>query len=145
MYLDYVFHTRYQYTKYSNVFLEERVFSHVDRLSLSGFDEMSEAVFETGTSLKEKAKQERKRSQNVYAPMLRVLSCVLLSGKVKLFLEVEMKRQCCLWKSTCERMSSWKTTVYIGNPCHVVGSTCAGWNQRRGRSCEYKSRNFPDQ
>ena len=62
-------------------------------LSLSGFDEMSETVFEARTSLTEKAEQERKRLQNVYAPMLRVLSCVLLSGKVKLFLEVEMKRK----------------------------------------------------
>ena len=49
---------------------------------LSGFDEISEAVFETGTSLAEMAEQERKRSKNVYAPMLRVLSCVLLTGKV---------------------------------------------------------------
>ena len=89
---------------------------------------MSEAVFETGTSLTEKAEQVRKRSQNVYTPMLRVLSCVLLTGKVKLFLEVEMKseRECCLWKSKCERESSWKTRVYTGNPCHVVGSKCAG-------------------
>ena len=37
--------------KYSNVFSEERVFSHVGYLSLSGFDEISEAMFETGTSL----------------------------------------------------------------------------------------------
>ena len=62
-------------------------------MSLSGFDEISEAVFEAGTSLTEKAGQERKRSQNVYAPILRVLSCVLLSGKVKLFLEVETKTE----------------------------------------------------
>ena len=53
---------------------------------------MSEAVFEVGTSLTEKAEQIRKRLQNVYAPMLRILSCVLLTGKVKLFLEVAMKR-----------------------------------------------------
>ena len=46
--------------KYSNVFLEKRVFFHVSR-----FDEISEAVFETGTSLTKKAEQERKRSQNV--------------------------------------------------------------------------------
>ena len=62
--------------KYINVFEEERVFSHVGCLSLS------EAVFETGTSLTEKAEQERKRSQNIYSLMLRVLSGVLLSGKV---------------------------------------------------------------
>ena len=74
--------------KYVNVFLEERVFSHVGCSSLSGFDEISEAVFEAGISLTEKAEQVRKRSQNVYAPMLRVLCCVLLTGKVKLFLEV---------------------------------------------------------
>ena len=43
--------------KYSNVFSEERVFSYVGRLSLLGFDEISEAVFETGTSLTEKAEQ----------------------------------------------------------------------------------------
>ena len=30
---------------------------------------MSEALFEAGTSQTEKAEQERKRSQNVYAPM----------------------------------------------------------------------------
>ena len=62
-----------------------------------------EAVFETGTSLTEKADQERKKSQNVYALILRVLSCVLQTGKVKLFLEVEMKRECCLWKLKCEK------------------------------------------
>ena len=86
--------------KHSNVFLEESVFSHVGCLSLSGFDEISKAVFETGTSLTEKAEQERKRLQNVYAPMLCVLNCVLLTGKVKLFLKVEREREreCCLWE-----------------------------------------------
>ena len=62
------------------------------------FDEISEAVLEAGTSLTEKAEQERKRLKNVYAPMLRVLSCVLLTGKVKLFLKVEngeRERECC--------------------------------------------------
>ena len=54
---------------------------------------MSETVFETGTSLTKKIEQERKRSQNVYASMLRVLSYVLLSGKVKVFLDVEMTRE----------------------------------------------------
>ena len=48
--------------KYSNVFSKERVFSHVGCLSLSGFDENSEVMFETGTSLTEKAEQERKKS-----------------------------------------------------------------------------------
>ena len=56
--------------------MEERVFSRVGCLSLSGFEEISKAVFEAGTSLTEKAEQGRKRSQNVYAPMLRVLSCL---------------------------------------------------------------------
>ena len=51
--------------KYSNVFLEERVFSHVGCLSLSESDEISEAVLEAGASLTEKAEQERKRLQNV--------------------------------------------------------------------------------
>ena len=58
--------------------------------------QISEAVFKAGTSLTKKAEQERKRLQNVCAPMLRVLNYVLLTGKVKLFLEVEMKRECCL-------------------------------------------------
>ena len=134
--------------KYSNVFLEEHIFSHVGCLSLSGFDKISEAVFETGTSLTEKAEQERKRLQNVYAPMLCVLGCVLLTGKVKLFLEVkneERERECCLCKSKCERMRSWKTRIYIGNPCHVVISKCARQNQRCWHSCEHKSRDFPGQ
>ena len=54
---------------------------------------MSEAVFKTGISLTEIAEQERKRPQNVYAPILHVLSSVLLTGKVKLFLKVEVKRE----------------------------------------------------
>ena len=45
---------------------EERVFSHVGCLSLSGFDEISVVVFEAGASLTEKAEQERKRLRNVY-------------------------------------------------------------------------------
>ena len=64
---------------------------NVGRLSLSGFDEMSEAVRETGTSPAEKAEQERKRSQSIYTPILRVLSCVSLAGKAKVSLEVEMQ------------------------------------------------------
>ena len=43
--------------KYSNVFVEERVFSHVGWLSLFGFDEISEAVFEAGRRLTEKEKR----------------------------------------------------------------------------------------
>ena len=70
--------------------LGRRVFSHVGCLSLSGFDKMSEAVRETGTSPTEKAEQERKRSQSIYALMLRVLSSVSLAGKAKLSLEVKM-------------------------------------------------------
>ena len=45
--------------KYSNVFWEERVFSHIGCLPLSGFDKISEDVFEGGTSLTEKAEQEK--------------------------------------------------------------------------------------
>ena len=41
-------------------------------------------MFEAETSLTEKAEQERERLQNVYAPMLRVLNCVLLTGEVKI-------------------------------------------------------------
>ena len=70
--------------------LEGRVFSHVSRLSLSGFDEMFEAVCEIETSPAEKADQERKRSQSIYASMLRVLRCMSLAGKAKLSLEVKM-------------------------------------------------------
>ena len=133
---------------------------NVGCLSLSGFDEISEVVFEDGASLTKKAEQERKRLQNVHAPMLRVLSCVTKWRE----------RESCLWKSKCKRvcavsvsrngesksvlslevkmwkrMSSWKTRVYIGNPCHAVGSKCAGQNQICGRSCEHKSRDFPGQ
>ena len=28
----------------------------------------------------------------------------------------------CLWKSKCKRMCYWKSTVYIVNPCHLIGS-----------------------
>ena len=45
---------------------------------------MSEAVRETGTSPAEKAEQERKKSQSIYAPMLRALSSVSLADKAKL-------------------------------------------------------------
>ena len=51
---------------------------------------MSETVFETGTSPAEKAEQERKRLQSIYAPMLHVLSRVSLAGKAKLSLKVKM-------------------------------------------------------
>ena len=66
------------------------MFSPIGRLSLSRFDEMSEALRETGTSPTEMAEQERKRSRSIYAPMLRVLSCVSLAGKAKLSLEVKI-------------------------------------------------------
>ena len=59
-------------------------------MSLLGFDKMSEAECETGTSPAKKAEQEKKWSQSIYAPMLRVLSCVSLAGKAKLSQEVKM-------------------------------------------------------
>ena len=61
MYVNQYFMRGINIQKYSNVFWEERVFSHVDCLSFSGFDEIFEAVFEAGKSLTEKAEQERKR------------------------------------------------------------------------------------
>ena len=72
------------------MYFRKRVFSHVGRLSLSGFDKMFKAVHKTGTSPDEKAEQERKRSQSIYAPMLHELSCVLLASKATLSLEVKM-------------------------------------------------------
>ena len=39
-----------------------------------GVDEISEAVFKAGISLTKKVEQERKRLQDVYAPMLRILN-----------------------------------------------------------------------
>ena len=51
---------------------------------------MSEAVRKTGTRPVEKAEQERKRSQSIYAPMWDASSCVSLAGKAKLSLEVKM-------------------------------------------------------
>ena len=51
---------------------------------------MSEALRETGTSSAEEAEQERKRSQSIYAPVLRVFSCVSLAGKAKLSQEVKL-------------------------------------------------------
>ena len=52
---------------------------------LSGCDEMSEAVRvrETGTRPAESQNRKGKRSQTVYAPMLRVFSFVLLTGIAK--------------------------------------------------------------
>ena len=66
-------------------YLEGCVFSHVDCLFLSGFDEISEAVrvCETGTSPNERRNRKGKRSQTIYAPMLHVLSYVSLAGKAK--------------------------------------------------------------
>ena len=49
------------------------------------FRDLTEAVCETGASPAEKAEQERKRSQSIYTPMLRVLSCVSLAGKLKMW------------------------------------------------------------
>ena len=151
--------------KYSNVFLEKHVFFHVGCLSLSGFDQISEAVFDTGTSLTEKAEQERKWSQNVYAHMLRVLLCLTnwqvqaVSGSRNEEREnaVSVSQDVCVcvcvWEREREREreterqreSYRQSLVYMGNPCHVVGSKCAGQNQRCGRSCKHKSRDFPEQ
>ncbi len=72
---------------------EERVFSHVGSLSLSGFDEISEVVFEAGKSLTKKAEQERKRLQNVY------IFVGLTAGSQNV-----RERVCCLWKLKRERM-----------------------------------------
>ena len=47
---------------------------------------MANVVRKTGTSPSEKVEQERKRSQSIYAPLLRVLSNVSLAGKAKLSL-----------------------------------------------------------
>ena len=52
--------------------------------SLSGFDEMFEAVCKTGTSPAKKSEFERKRLPSIYAPMLCILSSVSLAGKVKM-------------------------------------------------------------
>ena len=106
------------------MFKEERVFSHVGCSSLSGFDEISDAMIEAGISLTEKAEQERKRLQNVYAPMLHVLNCITkrqgqaVSGSRKrryiyIYIERERDRKrererervrtrvCCLCNSKC--------------------------------------------
>ena len=76
----------------------EGVFSHVGCLSLSGFDEISEAVFEVGRSLIEKAEQERKRLQNVY--ILVGVDCW----------KSKCKRECvcCLWES---KWREWECAV----------------------------------
>ena len=76
--------------KYRDKFQKDVFFSHVGRLSLSGFDEMFWAVGKTRTSPAEKAEQERKRSHIIYAPRLRELSCVSLAGKAKLSMEFKM-------------------------------------------------------
>ena len=76
---------------------------------------MFEAVSEAGTSPTQKAENERKRSQSIYASMLRVLSYVSQAGKAKLSLEV--KRQ--------ESVSYCKSWEYMANPYHVIGSKCA--------------------
>ena len=60
---------------------------------------MSEVVRKTGTSPAETAEQERKRAQFIYAPMLRVLSCVSLADKAKLSLELKMKERVSYCKS----------------------------------------------
>ena len=61
------------------MYSRKHVFSHVGRLSLLGFGEMSEAMHETGTSPDEKAEQEEKRLQSIYTAMLRVLIGIQLN------------------------------------------------------------------
>ena len=73
-------------------------------MSLSRFDEIYEAVFKAGTSLIEKAEQEIKRLQNVYAPMLRVLSYVNKWRERESVCVCVCV--CCLWKLKCERLLS---------------------------------------
>ena len=85
-------------------------------MSLSGFDEISVVVFEAGASLTEKAEEERKRLQNVY------IFVGLTAGSQNV-----SERDCAV--SLSRRVSSWKMRVYIGNPCHAVGSKCVGQNQ----------------
>ena len=111
--------------KYSNVFEEERVFSYVGCLSLSGFDEIFEAVFEAGTSVTEKAERERKMLQNIYAPMLRILNCISLTGKVKLFLEIEMKRE-------RERESAFSVSQIV---CERESAVSGSQNGKKERVC----------
>ena len=64
VYVDSVFHTKYQYTRKWQCILEGHVFSHIGRLSLWGFDEMSEAmrVHKTGTS---PAKRQNRKGKKV--------------------------------------------------------------------------------
>ena len=109
------------------MFWEERVFSHVGCLSLSGLIEISEA----GRSLTEKAEQERKRLQNVYIFVWVTIRIQNVRERVRVVSgshKGERER---------ERESSWKTRVYIGNPCHSAGTKCAGQNQSCGRSCKH--------
>ena len=84
--------------------MDERAISHVGCLSLSEFDEISEAVFEAGTSLTEKAEQERKRLQNVYifvrltagSQNVRARECVVSvsrNGESESVMSLEVKMQ----------------------------------------------------
>ena len=77
--------------------LEGCVFSHVGCLSLLGFDEIFEAVFEAGRSLTEKAELERKRLWNIY------IFVGLTAGNQNVR-EREKESVCCLCKSQCKRV-----------------------------------------
>ena len=100
---------------------------------------MSKAVCKTGTSPTEKAEQERKRSQSIYAPMLRVLCCVSLAGKVKLSLEVKM-----LENELLEDKGIYSESLSCARfQTHRL--FFAGQNQSCGRRWQHKSYDFPDQ
>ena len=82
---------------------EERVFPHVGCLSLSGFDEISEAVFEDGTNLTEKAEQERKRSQECIRTYVTRIELRLTNwqGQAVSGSRNEEERELCLEVKTC--------------------------------------------
>ena len=120
-------------------------------MSLSGFDEISEAVLEAGRNLTEKAEQERKRLQNVYifagltagSQNVKERVCFLSKSQWREWVDSvgqngENERECAISISEkCKRVSAWKTRVYIGNPCHAVGSMQSGQNQSCGRRWEH--------
>ena len=157
--------------KYSNVILEECVVSHVGFLCLSGFDEISAAVFEAGTSLAEKAEQKRKRLQTVYVPMLRVLCLYNWQGKHvsgsrnedrererererELSLEIKMCVCVCVREIEGECAVSvsqnGKNDFLEDKSIYTQSLSCSrlqmrGTKSKIRSSCEHKSCDFPDQ